>query len=256
MSTKNQSSQTRKFVISVLLLVGLLLPPSSVFAQTPTPPPGSFAKQRPSNIIRSQNPATAENTTLLAAPNLLLDPSFEASAGSNLYWEQSSTNFGPFIVCPSTAPGPAGCGNGGGTAGPRTGSAWAWFGGVDFTDPSSVSPEAAIMSQNVTFPSCGATLQFYLWIGDAQPGSDVNDFFLAGIDGNIVFLTNATQIGSYPTYTLVSVDVSSFANGAVHQLDFYSNISGQNVNFNLDDVSLVSGNCAISGTTGVEEWLA
>jgi hypothetical protein len=214
-----------------LLLIALILPIGSVSAQTQ--PSGLFEKQ--SHIVDPTNASQAghANSSSLIANNLIQDPSFEASYGSGAYWNQSSTNFGT-PVCPSTAPGPAGCGNGGGTAGPRTGSAWVWFGGTTLN-------EYGIVSQSVTLPAgCTATLQFYLWIGAAAPGSDAGDSFAVLIDllGPPLFQANATQIGSYPTYTLVSVDISAYADGTPHEIDFVSGTNGQLVTFNLDDVQI------------------
>jgi Zn-dependent metalloprotease len=164
----------------------------------------------------------------LNAPDLnnpLQDPSFEASIGSSLYWAQSSTNFGTPLCSV------AGCGDGGGTAGPRTGAVWSWFGGTSYDETGS-------LSQTVTFPSGSAALGFYLWIGSAGAGSDAADVFTAKIDGTTVFSANATQASAYPTYTLIEINVSSFADGASHTVTFSSVTTGQSVNFNLDDVSL------------------
>ena len=57
---------------------------------------------------------------------------------------------------------------------------------------------------------------------------------------------------SYPNYTLVSIDISSFADGASHAIWFAGYTYGQLVNFNLDDVSLTAdfSNCIISGNAG------
>ena len=181
-----------------------------------------------------------------ALTNLVQDPSLEAAYTSTALWKQASTNSDTPLCTVND------CGNGAGTAGPRTGTVWAWFGGIDFmNDPESISPEVGDLYQNVTFPTCGALLEFYLWIGEAQAGSDAADILLARIDGTTVFTANATQKNSYPSYTLVSVDVSSFANGAVHKLEFYSVTTGQLVTFNLDDVSLVRNCFTISGNAGV-----
>ncbi len=49
---------------------------------------------------------------------------------------------------------------------------------------------------------------FILWIGVADPGSDAADLFNAEIDNTTLFTTNATEIALYPSYTLVSIDVS------------------------------------------------
>ncbi|HKY54062.1 MAG TPA: hypothetical protein VJM08_07155, partial [Anaerolineales bacterium] len=225
----------------VIVLVALLLPTNSALAEEPAQDSSPYEKQMPANGVRSRIPTAGASFMSFSGPNLIQDPSFEASYGSNAYWEQYSTNFGtPLCIV-------ADCTDGAGTAGPRTGSVWGWLGGTP-------NNEVSDLYQSVTFPSCGATLQFYLWIGYAGPGSDANDFFGAAIDGNMVFSANATQKNSYPAYTLISVDVSAYANGSTHLVEFFSVTSGQAVTFNLDDVALIS-NCSISisGNTGAAD---
>jgi len=186
-----------------------------------------------------------------ALTNLVQDPSLEAAIASTIIWKQSSTN-SDTPLCTLSIPE---C-NFGANSGPRTGSVWALFGGIDWTDEESLSPEIGDLYQNVTFPnSCSATLQFYFWIGQAPGGSDASDVFIAKVDGGNVFTANATQQSTYPSYTLVSVDVSAFADGAAHKVEFYSSTTGQQVVFNLDDVSLedtcftISGNAGVAGAT-------
>ncbi len=161
-----------------------------------------------------------------AFTNLLQDPGFEAYT-PNPYWAETSTNFGT-PLCTSGA-----CGTGGGTTGPRTGAVWAWFGGT-------AAYEAGSLSQTVTIPTGAAKLEFYLWIGVADPGSDAADLFNAEIDNTTLFTTNATEIALYPSYTLVSIDVSAYADNASHTVVFSSVTDGQNVNISLDDAALLS----------------
>ena len=183
-----------------------------------------------------------------ALTNLVQDPSLEAAISSTAIWKQSSTN-SDTPLCTLAIPE---CNFGASKTTPRTGSVWALFGGIDWADPESISPEIGGLYQNVTFPnSCSATLQFYLWIGQAPAGSDASDVFITKIDGVNVFTANATQKTSYPAYTLVNVDVSSYANGAVHKVEFYSSTADQQVIFNLDDVSLTDTCLSISGNAGV-----
>jgi hypothetical protein len=229
---KNMSVLNWTRVFTVFLLIGLLLPTRSVSAGTPTPPLGPYAKSMTAGISTSQNMVGGEEVVPLVG-NWIQDPSFEFSygPGSGFYWDQFSTTFGT-PLCTVAA-----CNNGGGTAGPRSGSVWGWFGGVPFD-------EYATVSQYVTIPTgCGAILKFYLRIGYAQAGSDTADNFNVYIDSaGPVFSTNATQINSYSTYTLVSIDISSYADGSMHKIAFSSHTNGQVVNFNLDDISL-AGNC-------------
>ena len=184
-----------------------------------------------------------------ALTNLVQDPSLEAAYGSTVIWKQSSTN-SDTPVCKSTI---VDCTVA--TGGPHTGTVWGQFGGLDWSDPDVVSPEQADLYQNVTFPnSCSATLEFYLWIGDA--GGDANDVFNVIIDNTTtVFSANATQQSTYPSYTLVSLDVSAYANGTVHKVEFFSrqykHSPSQTVTFNLDDISLADTCFTISGNAGV-----
>jgi hypothetical protein len=238
MTTNNRHSMLfwiRSFL--TLCLIVLVLPIGSVSAQDETPGSG---KQQP--VIPSQaEPNSAEP---LDAANVIQDSSFEASAGTQAFWTQSSTNF-TTPLCPSTAPAPAGCGDGSGTAGPHSGSAWVWFGGVNFSLPGFVSPEVATMSQTVAFPtSCNVTLQFYLWVGYAQKGSGADDIFAVSVDGGApIFQVNATQKAFYPSYRLVSLSLKAYADGNPHTINFVSVTSGQLVTFNVDDVTMSITNC-------------
>ena len=240
MTTKNRHSMLfggRIFL--TLFLIALLLPTGSVYAQDDGP--GSYERQQPVVPTQSVGPTGAEP---LDVANAIQDSSFEASSGSEAFWSQFSVNFGT-PLCASTSPAPAGCGNGSGTAGPRTGSAWVWFGGVNWSQSGVQSPEVASMSQTVAFPSsCNVTLQFYLWIGYAQSGSGADDYFAVSIDGGApIFQVNATQKASYSGYKLVSLNLKAYADGNPHTINFVSSTSGQLVTFNLDDVTLAITNC-------------
>lgn len=151
---------------------------------------------------------------------LLADTSFEASLDGTGPWASTSSNFGT-ALCDV-----AGCGSGSGSAGPRTGSVWAWLGG-------SSNAETATASQSVVIPSGGSRfLNFYLWIGSVAGNATNMD---VKVDGNTV--------QSYPEpsaaegdYTLRSVDLSTYADGASHTIGF--NYSGISSNYNVDDVTL------------------
>src|ERR1051325_8830699 len=175
MSTPKQVPLLNRVLCFVILLViGLLLPIQPAFAQAQTPGIEAFAKKLPPADLKNQLIAPNEEPTgrprflPTITANLLQDPSFESSFLTDYYWAQYSTNHWT-PVCET-----AYCGDGAGTAGPRTGSVWGWFGGVYFGNPGVVSPEVDYVYQYVPFPSCGAKLQFYLWIGYAQQGSGTN----------------------------------------------------------------------------------
>lgn len=172
---------------------------------------------------------------LLAAPhhevaagnNRVKDGSFEAGLNSE-FWVEKSTNFGT-PICSF-----AECGSGTGTAAPRTGSFWAWFGGAaEFEELSSVS-------QKVKFPDGGsAKLRFYLWIGADSP--DGKDYLKVLIDGEKVFSTKENNTKYDDGYVLVEKDVSQFADGLKHKVLFKNKCTGDgSSNFNVDDVSITS----------------
>jgi len=162
------------------------------------------------------------NTTLRG--NLLADPSFEAGT-PNGFWTEYSLNFGT-PLCDA-----ASCGTGGGTAGPHSGSWWAWFGGYS-------GYETAYLEQSVTIPSAAqAFLRFYLWKGT---GTQATDYVNVKLDNNVVFTVYGDST-AYPSYTLVELNVSSYADGGTHTVRFESEtFGGTTTNFSIDDVELVT----------------
>lgn len=153
------------------------------------------------------------------------DGSFEQSVSGSGPWISTSTSFGSALC---TVPS---CDDGGGTAGPRTGAAWAWFGGA-----AAGTPEEATASQSVTIPSGGPQyLNFWLWIG-AVGGSD--SVLTVSVDG--------TPVGSYAEpaeaeagYSQRSIDVSAYADDAAHTIEFhYAETAGVPSNYSVDDVTI------------------
>ena len=214
-----------KFVLVVIILM-MTISSMKSYTASAQGPDGGRVPSTPNvpEILPSvplQNPGVGANAIPLGT-NLLKDPSFEASYGSNQYWTQDSTCCGtPLYTADGGAP----------NGSPRTGSIWGWFGGTP-------EYEVAYVNQPATFPKCGAVLVFFLWIGQADPGSGADDYFEARVDGNIVFHTDATQASAYPIYTFEEIDVSQYADGGVHYIEFFSFTDGQIVSFNLDDVAL------------------
>ena len=102
------TARSRRIIGSCAVLAGASL--ALVFAVEPASASEPTARRQP-----------AANATL---DQLIQDGSFEAGS-PNPFWTESSTNFlTPLCTL-------ADCGDGLGTAGPRTGLVWAWFGGVD-----------------------------------------------------------------------------------------------------------------------------
>jgi hypothetical protein len=232
-----------KVLFTILVLLGLSLATAGgAQAQGPDP----LQKQMPLGGLSPEALSAAHekvSTLPTDKANLIQDPSFELSFGSEAYWEQGSIWFGTPLCTIGV------CGNGAGTAGPRSGGVWSWFGGVP-------GDEFAYLTQySVPFPVCGAKLQFYFWIGTARAGSDANDRFIVQVDNTQVFSANATQKSSYPSYTLVTVDVSAFADGAPHAISFLGITTDQLVTFNLDDVSLLSGPCVTISGNALTEYV-
>lgn len=175
-----------------------------------------------------------EASATLACSEAVQDGGFEAGQVPT-FWTQFSTNSGTPICSIGL------CGDGGGTAAARTGTFWTWMGGQTITRLSSVE-------QSVTLAPGIARLRFYLWIG-ARSGNGT-DIMRVRLDGAPLFtVTDATP--GYDTYTIVDLDVSSFATGGSHLLRFESSTSGpEATNFNVDDVSLTAcpvGSTVISG---------
>lgn len=191
------------------------------FGPSPTPARNYLPIIR-RDFVPSNTPTATQGTCTIAVQ----DGSFENFNGSdNPHWGEASTNFGT-PLCTTAI-----CGTGAGTAGPRSGAVWAWFGGT-------TSNEIGYVNQAVFFPAASTTtLQFYFWIGTGG-GGGADDYFQAQVDGTPVFTANATQAGSYPSYTPINVNLNAYGNNTSHTLTFYSSTSGQSVNFNLDDVSL------------------
>jgi hypothetical protein len=99
-----------------------------------------------------------------------------------------------------------------------------------------------------------ATLSFWLEI----PAAGTTGFMNVEIDDDILFTVDETDQATYPTYTLVTLDVSAYADGGVHNLEFYSETdAGAAVtNFFVDDVVLdvvEGGGCS---TLGDLTWLS
>ncbi len=187
--------------------------------------------------VPAQQRAPIEAPAVPAAPDsctqVIQDGSFEAGSPSPA-WTEASTNFGTPLCTVAT------CGSGGGTALPRTGTWWVWFGGY------SAGTEIGSVSQSVTLQAGTATLTFYLWNGASGGASDA---FKVRIDGADVFSTLAGDPTYTGGYTLVTVDLTAFADGGSHTVEFYAATYGGTVtNFSLDDIALEScsgaGGCA------------
>ncbi len=185
-------------------------------------------------IGNNSSPSTSIDNSVLFS-NRVRDGGFEAtnSSGQNPNWSTTSTRFGTSL-CTS-----ASCGNGGGTAVPRNGNAWAWFDGSDNTNA-----ETGTVSQVVTFPlNVKVALSYYLRVGFvSSPSSSV---FRVKVDGTTVQTINEPA-SAESAYTPRLIDLSSFADGQPHLVTFeYHRPAGSAAdNFSLDDVTLIVDDAA------------
>lgn len=185
-------------------------------------------------VTKQLGPVTPPDPTQKPPPTSLLevvdDGSFEQGA-PNPDWSENSSNGAP-LIC--DVPG---CGAGGGS-GPRSGSYWVWLGGL------SVDEEGTV-AQTVTIPTGTATLRFYL---EMPACNDPDDYMEVLIDGVRVFIIkgNDTALCDKTGYKLRTVNVSQFADGGPHILEFHSETfggGGDVTNFFIDDVSLSNSRC-------------
>ncbi len=174
--------------------------------------------------VAANNSSTATN----GGGNVVQDPGFEAGAsGDSPNWTEASTNFGSPLCTVAL------CGTGGGTAAPRTGTVWTWFGGAG------TALEVGSMQQSVIIPASATTLNFFTRFGACTGGA--GDFLRVTIDGTEVFRRDSTYAGCGETaYVANSVNIAAFANGASHVLRFESTTgsAASNSNFSLDDISI------------------
>ena len=194
---------------------------------------GSGTTSNPTTVSDSSNDDSVDSTTGPGgdcSANLVLDPGFEGGTPSQA-WTEASDNFGT-PICDASCTDEA-------NAGPYAGDWYAWFGGVETAEHSSVS-------QNVTIAaSDNAVLQFRFAI--AAAGSNGDDAFTVTIDGTTVFMVTDDDMADYPDYTRVDVDITDFADGGSHSIRFAGDFPGTGLsNFFLDEVSLVT--CNPTGT--------
>lgn len=172
--------------------------------------------------IPANNTATHSN----GGSNLIVDGSFEAPSAPA--WTQSSTNFGS-PLCDD-----AGCGNGGGSAGPRTGAQWMWFGGA-------AALEVGVAEQSVAIPTGATSLSFGYRLGLCAAAAGANDLIRLTVGGTELWRRDATsaECGA-AAYALANVDISALAGSTrVIRFESTSGTAAAISNFSIDDASLL-----------------
>eukprot|EP01114_Cavostelium_apophysatum_P005477 TRINITY_DN164_c0_g1_i3.p1 TRINITY_DN164_c0_g1~~TRINITY_DN164_c0_g1_i3.p1 ORF type:complete len:668 (-),score=149.03 TRINITY_DN164_c0_g1_i3:127-2130(-) len=144
---------------------------------------------------------------LLTADFPLTDPSFEEE------------ELGAWVSEPVEAATVC-CGTDCGPENAYDGVCYAWLGGN--TDQA----EEANFSQTFYFPVGSATIEFYMYLDWSNP-SNGDAYFGVFIDNNLQQKIDAAQYSSYMTYAKVTVNVTAFADGELHNLQFvHSNPDG------------------------------
>jgi len=152
------------------------------------------------------------------------DPSFEAGS-PNPSWAEASINFDS-PICDEGV-----CGTGTGS-GPADRFFWAWFGGVE-------EFEEASLSQSVVFPATVTEMRFELEVSACDSASDYIEVL---IDGNReFFIDGSSPLCGLTGYTTQSVDISAYADGASHNIEFHTETFAVNLdisNFFVDAISI------------------
>ncbi|MBL0127418.1 MAG: T9SS type A sorting domain-containing protein [Flavobacteriales bacterium] len=165
----------------------------------------------------------------------ITDGSFEAGIGAGT-WNEASVTYGTPLCTIAT------CGTGGGPAIPRTGDVYAWFGGSGAaTEIGSVDQDANITSGTT------ANLLVYVKIPATGDGT-MGNYMKAMIDGTEMGMLTAADSTTYADYTLWSVPIDAYADGAVHNVRLEAKENGGAV-FNIlaDDIALEVDGTIIAG---------
>ena len=148
------------------------------------------------------------------------DPGFETGI-PNSYWTETSTNFGT-PICDLVS-----CG----AYSANSGNWWAWFGGIKDV------AEDGTLEQTVTIPNSVTKLTFYL----AVPSYGTPGYLRLVLDGQQLWEVTAATASNYSSgYIQVSVDISTYADGGTHTLQFVSHTdaSAETTNFLIDDICM------------------
>ncbi|MGK2924644.1 MAG: DUF4215 domain-containing protein [Lysobacterales bacterium] len=161
-------------------------------------------------------------------PGTVPDPGFEAGR-PNPFWDEFSTNGLGSPICDVAT-----CGLGQGS-GPYQGTYWVWLGGVQLPD------QEGSVSQSVVIPTYVTNLRFELEIPRCDSPADYVEVL---IDDNREFLvTGASPLCGKAGYTTQTVDISEYADGGSHVIEFHSETfanNGAQSNFFIDAVALPS----------------
>jgi len=133
--------------------------------------------------------------------------------------------------CPEGAADGVGDTGSTGGANPFVGDWWVWFGGVAMADTPRVR-------QSVEVPAGQAMLRFGFSV-NAGSGTG-NDIFTVRLDDENIFIVSDAEAGAYGGWRVIELDVSRYADGSEHTLQFSASTAGAGVtNFFVDEVELL-----------------
>ena len=119
-------------------------------------------------------------------------------------------------------------------SGPASGDYWAWFGGTEIHEESS-------LRQSVTIPSIASKLTFELEASSCDSGSDYLEVRVGGIQKFLI--DGSSPLCGSAGYSTQTIDISTFADDGVHSLEFHAETFGANqdvTNFFVDDIAISS----------------
>ena len=179
------------------------------------------------------------STSSLTYTSDLLDGGFEAATGNpadSPFWVEADSLAGsPLCTVATCTPGAE--------IAPRTGNAWAWFGG--FSD----AGHTGSVAQFVTIPVGSVALSY--WYRNSSVTAPFDAKLMVQVDG-ITVKTHTEASVADAAYSKQVVDLSAFANGASHLLSFSYANGGDGVNnMLLDDVALSPGSAPHTATPTV-----
>jgi uncharacterized repeat protein (TIGR01451 family) len=184
-----------------------------------------FRTQRADGVKNPVSAQTLQAIQAAAAGTVVADGSFEAGSPSP-YWGETGTNVGTPLCDLATC----------GADRASDGSWYAWFGAWGAYEASSVT-------QTVTIPVTTTLLSFDYRAGRC---GDAADYLKVTIDGNVVWSVDSSTnpcvvSGDYQRQT---VGISTYADGAVHELAFSAEVNGSSTadsSLYIDNVSIEEG---------------
>ena len=195
---------------------------------TPTTVPNSLTYSGTDNQINITDISAVSSVmtatiglSAIPLPDCIInDPGFETGT-PNSYWTEASTNFGT-PLCDASC----------GVEMQRSGSWWAWFGGIRAVEDGS-------LEQTVTIPANAESLTFYVWV-PYQIYAD--DYLRVSLDGTPLWEVSISNNSYSSGYSQITLDISAYADDLPHILRLSSHIGNNPTpsSFMVDDLCLTT----------------